>query len=197
MGKRHKWKLERDRQTVCSQRIIVWQPTDDWYKTDSKHDQQPSKKEIPLSYAKGSIYSDFIDEGKSYSVDVYASQASGSDYYDENGELVEGDIIVWLPTEATLEEQTSGEYKCTVQVKVQGNIAGNEKVCVVPDSTVTLTQPGKADVTGTVTQLKTDFTYEDLKDGTIAQTTTEISASELSAGEWTGSYSYAVSLVEF
>lgn len=142
-------------------------------------------------------YSDFIDEGKSYSVDVYASQASGSDYYDENRELVEGNIIVWLPTEATLEEQTSGEYKCTVPVKVQGNIAGNEKVCVVPDSTVTLAQPGKADVTGTVTQPKTDYTYEDLKDGTVAQATTEISASELSAGEWTGSYSYAVSLVEF
>lgn len=142
-------------------------------------------------------HSDFIEESKSYSVDVYASQASGSDYYDKNGDLVEGDIIVWIPTEATLEKQSSGEYKCTVPVKVQGNIAGNEKVCVIPDSTVTLVQPGKADVTGSVTQLKTDFTYEDLKDGTIAQTTTEISASELSAGEWTGSYSYAVSLSEF
>lgn len=141
-------------------------------------------------------HSDFLEESKSYSVDVYASQASGSDYYDENGDLVEGDIIVWLPTEVTLEKQESGEYKCTVPVKVQGNIAGNEKVSVVPDSTVTLTQPGKADVTGTVTQLKTEFTYSDLKDGAIAQTTTDISATELSAGEWTGSYSYAVSLVE-
>ena len=141
-------------------------------------------------------HSDFLQEGKSYSVDVYASQASGSDYYDENGDLVEGDIIVWIPTEATLEKQASGEYRCTVPVKVQGNITGNEKVCVVPDSTVTLTQPGKADVTGTVTQLKTEFTYADLKDGTIAQTTTDISATELSAGEWTGSYSYAVSLIE-
>lgn len=141
-------------------------------------------------------HSDFLEESKSYSVDVYASQASGSDYYDENGELVEGDIIVWLPTEATLEKTDSGEYKCTVPIKVQGNIAGNEKVCVIPDSTVTLTQPGKADVIGEVTQSKTDFTYNDLKDGTIAQTTTEISATELSAGEWTGSYSYAVSLAE-
>ncbi len=141
-------------------------------------------------------HSDFLEESKSYSVDVYASQASGSDYYDENGDLVEGDIIVWLPTEVTLEKQESGEYKCTVPVKVQGNIAGNEKVSVVPDSTVTLTQPGKADVTGTVTQLKTEFTYADLKEGAIVQTTTDISATELSAGEWTGSYSYAVSLVE-
>ena len=141
-------------------------------------------------------HSDFLEESKSYSVDVYASQASGSDYYDENGDLVEGDIIVWLPTEVTLEKQESGEYKCTVPVKVQGNIAGNEKVSVVPDSTVTLTQPGKADVTGSVTQHKTEFTYSDLKDGAIAQTTTDISATELSAGEWTGSYSYAVSLVE-
>lgn len=141
-------------------------------------------------------HSDFLEESKTYSVDVYASQASGSDYYDEDGNLVEGDIIVWIPTEATLEKQESGEYKCTVPVKVQGNIAGNEKVSVVPDSTVTLTQPGKADVTGTVTQLKTEFTYEDLKDGTVAQTTTDISATGLSAGEWTGRYSYAVSLVE-
>lgn len=141
-------------------------------------------------------HSDFLEESKSYSVDVYASQASGSDYYDEDGNLVEGDIIVWLPTEATLEKQDSGEYKCIVAVKVQGNIAGNEKVCVVPDSTVTLTQPGKVDITGTVTQSKTDFTYEDLKEGTVAQTTTDISASDLSAGEWTGRYSYAVSLDE-
>ncbi len=141
-------------------------------------------------------HSDFLEESKTYSVDVYASQASGSDYYDEDGNLVEGDIIVWIPTEATLEKQESGEYKCSVPVKVQGNIAGNEKVSVVPDSTVTLTQPGKADVTGTVTQLKTEFTYEDLKDGTVAQTTTDISATGLSAGEWTGRYSYAVSLVE-
>lgn len=141
-------------------------------------------------------HSDFLEESKTYSVDVYASQASGSDYYDEDGNLVEGDIIVWIPTEATLEKQESGEYKCTVPVKVQGNIAGNEKVSVVPDSTITLTQPGKADVTGTVTQLKTEFTYEDLKDGTVAQTTTDISVTGLSAGEWTGRYSYAVSLVE-
>ena len=141
-------------------------------------------------------HSDFLEEGNSYSVDVYASQASGSDYYDEEGELVEGDIIVWLPTEAPLEKTESGEYKCTVPVKVQGNIAGNEKVCVVPDGTVTLTQPGKADVTGTITQTKTDFTYADLKDGAIAQTTTDISATEISAGEWTGRYSYSVSLAE-
>lgn len=141
-------------------------------------------------------HSDFLEESKSYSVDVYASQASGSDYYDEDGNLVEGDIIVWLPTEATLEKQDSSEYACTVTVKVQGNIAGNEKVCVVPDGTVTLTQPGKADVTGTITQTKTDFTYADLKDGAIAQTTTDISASDLSAGEWTGRYSYTVSLDE-
>ena len=141
-------------------------------------------------------HSDFLEEGNSYSVDVYASQASGSDYYDEEGELVEGDIIVWLPTDATLEKTDGGEYKCSVPIKVQGNIAGNEKVCVIPDSTVTLTQPGKADVIGEITQSKTDFTYNDLKDGTIAQTTTEISATELSAGEWTGSYSYAVSLAE-
>lgn len=141
-------------------------------------------------------HSDFLEESKTYSVDVYASQASGSDYYDKDGNLVEGDIIVWIPTEATLEKQNSEEYKCAVPVKVQGNIASNEKVVVVPDSTVTLTQPGKADITGQVTQLKTDFTYDDLKDGAIAQTTTEISTTTLSAGEWTGSYSYAVSLVE-
>lgn len=142
-------------------------------------------------------HSDFIEESKSYSVDVYASQASGSDYYDENGDLVEGDIIVWLPTTATLEknpDSDSGEYSCNVPVSVQGNIAGNEYISVVPDKTVIMKQDGKPDVTATITQEKTEFTYQDLKDGNKATTTTKISTNRLTAGDWVGVYSYQVSL---
>lgn len=140
-------------------------------------------------------YSDFMQENKQYSADVYASQASGEDYYNPDGELIEGDIIVWLPTSLVLNGTSKlNEYKAEYGVKVKGNIAGNELVSVIPDKNVSLRQQGKEDVTASIAQEKQEFTYSDLKDGATSTSTGTVTANSLSAGSWNGAFNFTVSL---
>ncbi len=140
-------------------------------------------------------YSDFKQETKQYPADVYASQASGEDYYNQSGELIDGDIIVWLPTSLVLNgTNKANEYTAEYGVRVKGNIAGNEVVSIVPDESVLLKQQGKENITATITQEKQEFTYSDLKDGATSTSTGNVIANSLSAGSWNGSFNFTVSL---
>ena len=63
-------------------------------------------------------------------------------------------FTVTIPKTITLGQNKSATY----DVKVKGDIAGNETVTVTPDATIQLTDSnGKAAVTGTVTQDITEF----------------------------------------
>lgn len=61
---------------------------------------------------------------------------------------------VTIPKAIVLNSDKNAAYN----VKVKGDIAGNESVTVIPDATVTLNDAnGKTPVTGTIDQVKTEF----------------------------------------
>lgn len=83
--------------------------------------------------------------------------------------------------------------EATYDVKVQGDIKGNEVITVTPDSTVAMKDAkGKSDVTATITQTATEFNAEAVNrvDGT--STTGNVSAPDLTAGSWTGTLNFAI-----
>ena len=109
--------------------------------------------------------------------------------------MIDGDIIVWLPTSLVLNgTNKANEYTAEYGVRVKGNIAGNEVVSIVPDESVLLKQQGKENITATITQEKQEFTYSDLKAGATSTSTGTITANSLSAGSWNGSFNFTVSL---
>lgn len=178
---------------------------------DSKTDGITGYDQTQKAESQWQNQSDFAqsDTSKVYTADVYASQASGSDYYDEEGNLVDGSVLTLLPRTLILSGTAdgSGEYTCTYRVQAKGNIAGNEVITITPDATVTLAQAGKDNITATITQAKQRFvvptslvtaasdvqkTITCTLDDTIATGT--IVAKGLTAGSWHGVYNTTVSL---
>lgn len=78
------------------------------------------------------------------------------------------------------------------QAQVNGDISGTEMVTVEPESTFLLSSMGKSDVTATVTQDKTKFLVGDMN------TTTNgiVTAQGLTAGNWSGKFSFNIKLGE-
>lgn len=79
-------------------------------------------------------------------------------------------------------------------VGVKGDIGSNKKVVVTPASTVTMSQLNKTDITATVTQTKTEWTYNEINTSTYAETTGTLTTPSASAGTWKGTMTFTVSL---
>lgn len=144
------------------------------------------------------------DDAVTATVDVYATQATGEDIVDDEGNTVDGTVMVVVPKVVILDGATGeGAYV----VKVKGNIAGDEIITVAPDATVTLEQEGKDDITATITQAKQRFAYngttaiaeaDDLaKTVTTDYATTTVDGSiatdDLTAGSWHGTFAFNIS----
>ena len=102
-------------------------------------------------------------------------------------------FTVTIPKTITLGQNKSATY----DVKVKGDISGNETVTVTPDATLQLTDSnGKAAVTGTITQDITEFAADqvNLPDG--GSTTGNIVANDLTSGDWIGSFEFAINIVD-
>ena len=100
-------------------------------------------------------------------------------------------FTVTIPKTITLGQNKSATYG----VKVNGDISGNETVTVTPDATLQLTDSnGKAAVTGTITQDITEFAADqvNLPDG--GSTTGNIVANELTSGDWSGNFEFAIGI---
>ena len=83
--------------------------------------------------------------------------------------------------------------EATYDVKVQGDIKGNEAITVTPDSTVAMKDAkGKSDVTATITQTKTEFNSTEVNQADGASTTGTVSAPDLTAGSWAGALNLAI-----
>ena len=94
---------------------------------------------------------------------------------------------VTIPKTITLDGSTkTGAYT----VSITGDIAGNEVVNVVPDTSFTMSQAGKADVTASIEQDKTSWKVAEF--GTNGAGT--INVSTLSAGAWNGTFNFNVGL---
>ena len=102
---------------------------------------------------------------------------------------------VTLPKTIKLDPDTKDSgYSLTVK----GDIAGNENITVIPDTTFTMETNGKDNVTANVTQEKTAFTYEEAaaNDGKGTTTTGSVEAGNLTAGTWTGTFNFNVACKE-
>lgn len=109
---------------------------------------------------------------------------------------VEGEAIVWLPSSITVSgtPNENNEYVGEGLVYVEGDMAGDRIISVVPDDTIALRQEGKEDINAVVEQNKTEFTYQDLNGNESA--ITKITATTLSAGEWTSAVKYNIAMSE-
>lgn len=83
--------------------------------------------------------------------------------------------------------------EATYDVKVQGDIKGNEVIKITPDSTITLNDAdGKGAVTGNIEQTKTKFNSTEVNRADGVSTTGTITANDLTAGDWSGSISFTI-----
>ena len=111
-------------------------------------------------------------------------------------DIADSEILVSLPKTVIVSGERDSQdnlYKGHYGVKVEGDYAGNEMVTVVPDTTVELSQTGKASVEADISQDKTQWTYDESE--TVAEG--EISTNKLSAGMWNGTFNFNVSLEKF
>ena len=111
-------------------------------------------------------------------------------------DIADSEILVSLPKTVIVSGERDSQdnlYKGYYGVKVEGDYAGNEMVTIVPDTTVELSQTGKASVEADISQDKTQWTYDE--SGAVAEG--EISTNKLSAGMWNGTFNFNVSLEKF
>ena len=98
-------------------------------------------------------------------------------------------FTVTIPKTIILGQNKSATY----DVKVKGDIAGNETVTVTPDATVQLTDSnGKAAATGNITQDITEFAAAKVNQTEGSSTTGNIVANELTSGDWSGNFEFAI-----
>ena len=166
---------------------------------------------------KKSEYELFTHEGNDIisSVNVYGTVADGSDVYDpENPDadddgFVNGKVQVGVPTTIIIDGKANSEgyYAGAASGKVKGNISGSTVISVVPDNEVTLKSQGKADVTAPIEQDYTQFVVEtsEYSGEKVNKFVTpsfnnkavfdvSVKTKDLSAGSWSGSFNYNISL---
>ena len=91
---------------------------------------------------------------------------------------------VTIPKTIVISGKTGEAQYC---VKAEGDIAGIENICIVPDNTVALHSINKEDVIAQISQDKTSWTYDDL--GT--QSNGWLKAT-LTAGKWSGNFNFNI-----
>lgn len=88
-------------------------------------------------------------------------------------------------------------------VTVTGNISGTEVLSVQPDSSFTLSQPGKSNLSAAVGQftsstkqtIKTTWTYSELAAGSTAYGYVSVNHSTpVTAGSWSGTFDFIIHL---
>lgn len=96
-------------------------------------------------------------------------------------------FTVTIPKQITLDGKSkSADYT----VNVSGELANNETVSVVPDSTFLMSSANKADQTATVTQEKQEWTCEE----TGESATGTVCAENITAGHWNGTFNFSIEL---
>lgn len=102
-------------------------------------------------------------------------------------------FIASLPTSVILSgtPDAQGKYIGKYSIKATGNMSGNKIISITPDNTnIPLTQRGKTDKSAIITQAKTKFTSDDLKNSVSTNGT--ITADKLTAGSWNSSFNFNI-----
>ena len=99
-------------------------------------------------------------------------------------------FTVTIPKTIALGSAKSATYN----VNVKGDINANDVITVIPDSSIVMKDSkGKSDVSATITQEKTEFLQTEIVDDGN-DTTGNISASKLTAGDWSGTLNFAINI---
>lgn len=128
-------------------------------------------------------------EGETTNVNSYTEAGTGHSTVTYTQEST---FTVTIPKNIALESSKEATY----EVSVAGDIQGNQEVKVTPATSFTLSDShGKTDVTATVTQSKTSFASDEIKDSANpAKTTGTISAQNLTSGDWSGQLNFTVGI---
>lgn len=133
--------------------------------------------DITPAYAATSVAS--VNETQTAS----SNEASSCDVYAQ----LDSNFIVTIPKKITLDGLTK---KGSYTVNVNGDIAGYEKINVMPDESFALSSIGLSDVTALINQDKVSWKYNDFS------TTGNgvIDANKISAGTWIGTFNFNINL---
>lgn len=104
------------------------------------------------------------------------------------------EFSVYLPKSLQFDKSTkTADY----QVSVEGTLADGSALHVTPDESFMLKQPGKQNIVATVQQDKTIFAAEEVNAAKKGlQTAGVITATDLSAGQWYGSFNFNVEFIK-
>ena len=133
---------------------------------------------VDSSQSQKTTYSSEVFEDGSEVTDVYASQASS--------------FAVIIPKVIILDGKkndnniNTGKYA----ILVNGDIAGEESINVVPDSEFAMYQTGKDPIKATVVQDKLNWTYKEFE----TKGNGVVSTTEMSAGSWNGSFNFNIAI---
>lgn len=110
------------------------------------------------------------------------------------GSIVEANVdssfSIQIPKTIKLEKIDEDTFESNYSINIIGDISGDEKLSVIPDSTITLVSSGKDNVVATVTQDKTKWIYSELN--TVASG--NISVDGITAGNWEGFLNFDIEL---
>lgn len=136
-----------------------------------------------------------LDENNNSIAQVNETTEISSDSVSETSVYasVKREFTVTIPKSLTLDGTTK---KGSYTVNVVGSIAGTDKISVVPDETFKLSSSGVSDITASINQDKTEWSYDEIigSDAIIGNGT--IDASDLSAGKWNGTFNFNINLEE-
>ena len=142
------------------------------------------------------------DSAKNTTTDTL-DKTNGTDYFaDEdtnnwsNGSITEEVRVdvkrasffdITIPKEIVL---NGNDGSASYEVSITGELAGDQVLVVKPDATFTLTEDGGKTTPVTVTQDKDTFNYQDIDNSVKGNGT--LSASGISAGNWSGKFNFNI-----
>lgn len=119
--------------------------------------------------------------------DVSTDDTAECEVYAELG----SNFLVTIPKKITLDGSTK---KGSYTVDVEGDIAGTDVVKVVPDPSVALSSKNLADVTASISQDKTQWSYSEILADSKVTGNGAIDATGITAGSWNGTFNFNVGL---
>lgn len=129
------------------------------------------------------VYADVLENQEHTSADANTSVNVSANIF--------ASFTVTLPKQIQIDQNTkSSGYT----VKVEGDIPGNTSISVTPESSFVMEQVGKADITGSSEQNKTEFTENELTAAADSGVTAAgtVNVPDLTPGHWEGVMNFNV-----
>lgn len=129
------------------------------------------------------VYADVLENQEHTSADANTSVNVSANIF--------ASFTVTLPKQIQIDQNTkSSGYT----VKVEGDIPGNTSISVTPESSFVMEQAGKADITGSSEQNKTEFTEDELTAAADSGVTAAgtVNVPDLTPGHWEGVMNFNV-----